>query len=455
MVTNQSVKQGIKIFKAGDKEKARLIFKDAIQSDPNDEMAWFWLAATYKNKSNQIKCLKKLLDHQSPPSSGQGAIGAPSRQKIAAANRQTATYTTIQVAQETPPPLPSPLAAPETPSEPKPEEDPSAEPPAQWKKVGLVGFGIFGFLAVLVGLLFGNALFSVTDLNTLSANGQAAHQPSSHPPHPLRSIRHLLHKLMPLKCFHSPLPRIRWTMPLLPPSKPRYSNLPTAPPLTHDFPCLPQNTERVQVEVVRVVDGDTIDIEYDGKQYSVRYIGIDAPETYPKEYFSTEATEQNSALVEGQTVTLVKDISNTDQYGRLLRYVLMDDIFINQLLVSQGYALVATFPPDIACAELFDDAQESARLNNKGLWKNIPRDSKTATPLAATSTPAVEQTCPFGCKIHYAGCDIKGNITLDAEKIYHLPGSEWYDGTIINTSKGERWFCTIDEAEDNGWRAAQ
>ena len=60
-MTNQSVKQGIKIFKAGDKEKARLIFKEAIQTNPNDEMAWFWLAATYKKKSNQIKCLNKLL----------------------------------------------------------------------------------------------------------------------------------------------------------------------------------------------------------------------------------------------------------------------------------------------------------------------------------------------------------------------------------------------------------
>jgi micrococcal nuclease len=454
-VTNQSVKQGIKIFKAGDKEKARLIFKNAIQSDPNDEMAWFWLAATYKKKSNQIKCLKKLLTINPHHQAAREQLARLLGKKLPPPTAKPQPAPPIQVAQETPPPLPSPLVAPETPSEPKSEDDPSPEPPAQWMKVGLVGFGIFGFLAVLVGLLFGNALFSVTDLNTLLSQWTGSTpaiiaSPTSIAVHTTPTAQVDSIDVLPLAVTPNPV-----NNPSPVPVKTQVLNLPTAPPLTHDFPCLPQNTERVQVEVVRIIDGDTIDIEYDGKQYSVRYIGIDAPETYPKEYFSTEATEQNAALVEGQTVTLVKDISNTDQYGRLLRYVLMDDVFINQLLVSQGYSLAATFPPDIACAKLFDDAQESARLNNKGLWKNIPSNSKTATPRAATPTPAVEQTCPFGCKIHYAGCDIKGNINLDAEKIYHLPGSEWYDGTIINTSKGERWFCTTDEAEDNGWRAAQ
>ena len=447
---NQSVKQGIQIFKAGDKEKARLIFKEAIQTDPNNETAWFWLAATYKKKSNQIKCLKKLLAINPQHQAAREQLARLLGKKLPPPPVKPQTASAVQVEQETPAPSPAPekSAEPETGEKSGDEQEYSR----QWKKVGLAGLGIFGLLALLVGLLFGNAVFSVMDLNTLIGEWTGATPPGV-----------AVATAIPTQSTIEPASMTAEVVPIVIPDanvspvpvKTLVLRLPTTPPLTHDFPCLPQNTERLQAKVIRVIDGDTIDIEYEGKQYTVRYIGIDAPETFPKEYFSAESTEKNIELVEGQTVTLVKDISNIDQYDRLLRYVLIDDVFINQLLVGQGYALSATFPPDIACAELFEAAQESARLNNKGLWKNIPRDSKTATPLPLTPTPTVEQTCPFGCKVHYDGCDIKGNINLDNEKIYHLPGSEWYDGTIINTSNGERWFCTADEAEDNGWRAAK
>ena len=260
---------------------------------------------------------------------------------------------------------------PEKTTEPKPEEQLPDESSTQWKNIGLAGLVFFGILALLVGVLFGNALFSVTDLNTLISEwtgntpamdvsqtaifqGTATTQTGAAEVLPLMITTNLAANASPV------------------PVKTLVLSLPTAPPFMHDFPCLPQNTERFQAEVIRVVDGDTIDIEHNGKQYTVRYIGIDAPETSPKEYFATEATQRNIELVEGQTITLVKDISNTDQYARLLRYVLIDDILINELLVNEGYALSATFPPDIACAALLEDAQESARMNNKGIWKNIP-----------------------------------------------------------------------------------
>ena len=449
-MTNQSVKQGIKIFKAGDKEKARLIFKEAIQTNPNDEMAWFWLAATYKKKSNQIKCLKKLLAINPHHQAAREQLARLLGKKLPPTAAKPQPLPEIQAVQAAPPPLP----VAEKTVEPQPEEELEDESSTQWKNIGLAGLGIIGILALIVGALFGNALFSVTDLNTLISEwtvstpamdvsktatfqGTATTQTGAAEVLPLMITTNLAANASPV------------------PVKTLVLSLPTAPPFMHDFPCLPQNTERFQAEVIRVVDGDTIDIEHNGKQYTVRYIGIDAPETSLKEYFAAEATRRNIELVEGQTITLVKDISNTDQYARLLRYVLIDDILINELLVNEGYALSATFPPDIACAALFEDAQESARMNNKGIWKNIPLESKTATPQPNTPTPKLEQTCPFGCKTHYAGCDIKGNINLDGEKIYHLPGSEWYDGTIINTSKGERWFCTADEAENNGWRATK
>jgi hypothetical protein len=61
--------------------------------------------------------------------------------------------------------------------------------------------------------------------------------------------------------------------------------------------------------------------------------------------------------------------------------------------------------------------------------------------------------CPDGCDYYVTGCDIKGNISFDSgEKIYHVPGGEFYSATTINPEYGERWFCTEAEAVANGWR---
>ncbi len=68
----------------------------------------------------------------------------------------------------------------------------------------------------------------------------------------------------------------------------------------------------------------------------------------------------------------------------------------------------------------------------------------------------VESQCPAGCTTHIAGCDIKGNISFStSEKIYHMPGQEYYASTVINPIYGERWFCTEAEARSNGFRKSQ
>jgi hypothetical protein len=63
--------------------------------------------------------------------------------------------------------------------------------------------------------------------------------------------------------------------------------------------------------------------------------------------------------------------------------------------------------------------------------------------------------CPNGCTAPPPGCDIKGNISKEGERIYHLPGDQFYEKTVISPEKGERWFCTAREAEKNGWRHAK
>ena len=131
------------------------------------------------------------------------------------------------------------------------------------------------------------------------------------------------------------------------------------------------------VQVVRVVDGDTIVVEMDGKQYSLRYIGIDTPETVdPRrgvQCFGVEASKENKSLVEGKKVILEKDISETDKYNRILRYVYLklDDgslLFVNDYLVRQGFARNLTYPPDVKYQQRFIEAEREARDNKRGLW---------------------------------------------------------------------------------------
>jgi micrococcal nuclease len=124
--------------------------------------------------------------------------------------------------------------------------------------------------------------------------------------------------------------------------------------------------------VVLVVDGDTIRVAMDGQEYRLRYIGIDTPETVdprrPVQCFGEEASERNRQLVEGRVVGLEKDLSETDEFGRLLRYVWVGDAMVNASLVEEGYALAATYPPDVRHADLFASLQRQARENRRGLW---------------------------------------------------------------------------------------
>ena len=72
------------------------------------------------------------------------------------------------------------------------------------------------------------------------------------------------------------------------------------------------------------------------------------------------------------------------------------------------------------------------------------------------SEPTEFAGCPFGCTYHPPGCDIKGNISISSgEKIYHVPGGRYYDETVISPEYGERWFCTEQEAINNGWRKSK
>ncbi len=116
---------------------------------------------------------------------------------------------------------------------------------------------------------------------------------------------------------------------------------------------------------VRVIDGDTIEL-LSGER--VRYIGIDTPEMRPVEAWAEAATAANRELVEQEMVRLEPDVQERDRYGRLLAYVYVDGLFINEELVRRGYARVSTYPPNVRHEATFLAAEREARESGRGLW---------------------------------------------------------------------------------------
>ncbi len=115
-----------------------------------------------------------------------------------------------------------------------------------------------------------------------------------------------------------------------------------------------------------MIDGDTITIE---GGYRVRYIGIDTPEIHPDlEAFGIEAWEANRRLVEGKEVRLEQDVSEKDKYGRLLRYVWVDGIFVNAEMVRQGLAQAKAYPPDTKYQDYLEQMEAEAREAGRGMW---------------------------------------------------------------------------------------
>jgi micrococcal nuclease len=126
--------------------------------------------------------------------------------------------------------------------------------------------------------------------------------------------------------------------------------------------------------VTRVIDGDTIEVSVRGRLYHVRYIGMDTPEVYfGVEPMGPEASAANKRLVSGRKVLLEKDVSQTDRYGRLLRFVWLRRadgwLLVNAELLREGFAQITTYPPDVKYADtVFLRAQRRAREHNRGLW---------------------------------------------------------------------------------------
>lgn len=130
------------------------------------------------------------------------------------------------------------------------------------------------------------------------------------------------------------------------------------------------------VPVLRVIDGDTIEVELGGRAEDVRLIGVDTPETVkpgtPVQCFGERASHFTKRALEGRRVHLVFGAERHDVYGRLLAYVYLGRRFYNPILARRGLARTLTIPPNDRYAPLFHRLQRRAALAGRGLWGACP-----------------------------------------------------------------------------------
>lgn len=128
-----------------------------------------------------------------------------------------------------------------------------------------------------------------------------------------------------------------------------------------------------EYKVIRVVDGDTIVIDYEGSHEKLRIIGVDTPESvHPDKSkntaFGKTVSDFSKSQLDGKSVGVEFDVQERDQYGRLLAYIYVGDQMYNKTLLEMGYASVATFPPNVKYVDEFTAIQKAARQSGVGMW---------------------------------------------------------------------------------------
>jgi micrococcal nuclease len=138
------------------------------------------------------------------------------------------------------------------------------------------------------------------------------------------------------------------------------------------FPGGMDEPSSVRAYVKRAVDGDTIEVRFDGRVEDVRYIGVDTPETVkpdtPVQCFGPRASSFDHHLVEHRRVRLVFGVEPRDVYDRLLAYVYLGDRFVNAELVRRGLARTLTIAPNDRFARYFKRLETAAARAGRGLW---------------------------------------------------------------------------------------
>lgn len=189
---------------------------------------------------------------------------------------------------------------------------------------------------------------------------------------------------------------------------------------------------------VRVIDADTWDVG--GTR--VRLFGIDAPELgqtcddQAGRVWSCGdwATNQTRSRYDGQAAHC--EALDIDRYGRTAARCLVQGQDVARAIVQQGWAVAF-----LRYSHDYETDEAAARSIGAGIQRG--KMMRPSDYRATSGTPST------------SGCSIKGNVSAKGERIYHVPGQEYYGRTRITESKGERWFCTQAEARASGWRPAR
>jgi len=205
-------------------------------------------------------------------------------------------------------------------------------------------------------------------------------------------------------------------------------------------------------KVVEVIDGDTFKVAgiegEEDSELSVRILNIAAPDK--SECYFEESREALKKLIEGKEVKLRKDVSGVDKFGRLLRHAFLpsntedeDDVFVAQYMVENGFAKAIPVVPDFEYKRYLAQRENLAISGKLGVWGNCQKDLPKY----------------FGdvtdMQIEDPDCIIKGNIsTENPTKFYFLPSCAPYSQIKIDAERGERYFCSEEEAESAGFTRA-
>lgn len=214
--------------------------------------------------------------------------------------------------------------------------------------------------------------------------------------------------------------------------------------------------------VAKVVDGDTLIVS----MTKVRLQGIDAPETDQVCLNATggrwncgiESRNQLVAHIDGRQITCASD--GIDAYKRTIGMCNISDQDLNGWMVQEGWALAY-----VKYSTAYVRVEQDARSHERGLWKGAfiapwdwrHRNDKTEI-LGAFSVPKNAQSVLLPRSAAEGSpspdCVIKGNINRNGERIYHMPGQQFYSRVKMDVDAGRRWFCTPEEAEAAGWHRA-
>ncbi|MBN8279042.1 MAG: thermonuclease family protein [Gammaproteobacteria bacterium] len=274
----------------------------------------------------------------------------------------------------------------------------------------------------------------------------------------------------------------------LPPPVDRQPGSSVAPRPTVSGPSTPSIPDRLPTDtgstqpdlilpgtVIRVLDGDTADVQLDSGPIRVRFHGVDAPEK--PQPLGKAAGAHLATMIQGRVVEVLP--VDQDAYDRIVGVLYLGETNVNAEMVRTGYAwayrkYLGALAGDADYCRLEGQARESGfglwslsvserlppweyradKRNGGGLFTDYS-DETVENCIAAMGKGPREVGSPTWAPpvTPKSGCSIKGNINSKGERIYHVPGRGSYAQTEINEAAGERWFCSEDEARQAGWRA--